>query len=158
MRAASTVVTSREPWRFVATVGYAGLSPVAPGTLGALVALGVGQALFALHWKLWIPILAVATFASIPAVDRYLRGGDLHDPQEVVLDEFIGCLLALALVPAKLPWQIAAFGLFRVMDIYKPGPIRVLERLPGGAGVVLDDVGAGIVAGALLAALGPFLR
>jgi phosphatidylglycerophosphatase A len=157
MRAASTVAAGREPWRFLATVGYAGFSPVAPGTAGALVALLAGQLLFALHWKLWIPILVVATFASIPLVDRYLRGGDLHDPQEVVLDEFIGCLLAMALVPATFLWQMAAFALFRILDVYKPGPIRILERLPGGAGVILDDVGAGIVAGALLAALGQFV-
>ncbi len=157
MRAAGAVAAGREPWRFVATVGYAGLSPVAPGTMGALVALLAGLGLFALPWQVWIPLLASLTFASIPIVDRYLRGGDLHDPQEVVLDEFVGCLLAMALVPATLPWQLAAFGLFRVLDVYKPGPIRLLERLPGGAGVILDDVAAGIVAGALLAALGPFL-
>jgi phosphatidylglycerophosphatase A len=138
---------SREPWRFLATVGYAGLAPVAPGTVGSAVAVAVSPGFFAL--PAWGAFLAALCAGSIPIVDRYLA--DVADPPEVVIDELAGCLIALACVPPTWPWRLAAFGLFRVFDMWKPGPIRKLERLPGGTGVVLDDLAAGALAGALLA-------
>jgi phosphatidylglycerophosphatase A len=94
-------------------------------------------------------LVAVATLAT----HRYLReqGVEAKDPNEVVVDETVGCLVAVALVPHEPPWIVAAFVLFRALDIWKPGPVRMAERrLPGALGVVGDDVLAGALAGALL--------
>ena len=82
----------------------------------------------------------------------YVAGGteDL-DPSEVVLDELIGVLIALAFVPWELPWVVAAFVLFRLFDIAKPGPVGWADRnLKNYVGIMLDDVIAGLLAGGVL--------
>jgi phosphatidylglycerophosphatase A len=83
---------------------------------------------------------------SIPAATQVARATGRKDPQFIVIDEVAGQIIALIAVP--LTWQafLAAFILFRVFDILKPPPVRQLERLPGGTGIVLDDVAAGIYA------------
>ena len=85
---------------------------------------------------------------------RYLAGHGNEDPSEVVVDELAGCLIALAFVPRTIPWFLAAFVLFRVFDILKPGPIGLIDRRARGAwGVMGDDVVAGALAGLVLVAL-----
>jgi phosphatidylglycerophosphatase A len=83
---------------------------------------------------------------GIPAATRVSRASASKDPQFVVIDEVAGQLIALIAVP--LAWQtfLAGFILFRGFDILKPPPVRQLERLPEGTGIVLDDVAAGIYA------------
>lgn len=147
---------SRRPrWvTMAATVGGAGYAPSAPGSLGALPALLVAWALRDAHWWSWIPLLVGLTGLSVWLVHRYLKRGEggRTDPQEVVLDEFVGCLIALAFVPWQLGWILAAYVLFRLLDMLKPWPIRTFERrVNGGWGVVGDDVLAGLLAGAMLA-------
>ena len=136
----------------VATVGLAGLSPVAPGTMGAIIALPAAWLLRDAQWWVWVVLLGVLAVGSVFVVNRYIELGRTdEDPQEVVLDETVGCLIALAFVPWTAPWVLAAFGLFRLFDIWKPGPIRTVhERLHGGAGVIGDDVLAGLLAGVVL--------
>jgi len=75
------------------------------------------------------------------------------DHPTIVLDEVMGLLTALAWVPLKWPWVIWGFVLFRAFDIIKPFPLKSLEQLPGGFGVVMDDVAAGAAARAVLAVL-----
>lgn len=139
----------------VATVGLIGLSPRAPGTFGAVVALPVAALLQGSPWWLLGAALAVGTVAAVYLIDRYIAtSGHGDDPQEVVVDELAGCLVALAFVPWTPFWVIAAFVLFRVFDIVKPGPIRVMQdRVHGGVGVMGDDLLAGVFAGVLLLAL-----
>jgi phosphatidylglycerophosphatase A len=145
--------------RFVATVGGAGLAPIAPGTMGALVALPFARALGRLTPLGKLAVLAAVTAVSWKAVARYLEQANDSDPQEVVADELVGCLYALALVPASAGWALAAFGLFRALDIKKPGPVGWAEReLRGAAGVMGDDMVAGALAGVTLAALRALAR
>jgi len=91
--------------------------------------------------------LAIAvTLIGIPAATQAARATGIKDPQFVVIDEVAGQLIALIAVP--LAWQtfLAGFILFRAFDIVKPPPVRQLEKLPEGTGIVLDDVAAGIYA------------
>ncbi len=135
----------------VATVGWAGLSPVAPGTLGALVALPIGWLLAPYSGAVWAAVVAAVTFVGVVATDRYVGGQRDLDPHEVVIDELAGCLIALAFVPFEWPWVLAAFLLFRLFDIAKPWPIGLIDRAHrGGLSVMGDDVAAGLLAGLLL--------
>lgn len=128
-------------------VGY---FPAAPGTVGALAGMAVAYALVELAgapmWSLAPAAVALAPAGawSARAVER--RTG-VEDPKFVVVDEVVGQWLALSAARADEPldWWIA-FGLFRVLDIVKPPPIRSLERFGRGWGVIADDVGAGLCA------------
>jgi len=120
----------------------AGLSPLAPGTAGTLLAWAAGWALGA---NLQSPF-ALAALAALFALGVWACGltGEhlgVHDHGAMVWDEIVAFLLVLAVVPAELAWQAAAFVLFRGFDIVKPAPIGWLERrYPGGFGVMLDDL------------------
>lgn len=131
-----------------------GLSPIAPGTLGALLALPVAWGL-----RLTGPLVyALATVAVVIAgtwaSGRAARQLGVHDHPGINVDEVAGQLVACAAVPLDWRWFGLAFVLFRLLDIAKPGPIDWLDRrIGGGFGIMADDVAAGIVAGAALWAL-----
>jgi phosphatidylglycerophosphatase A len=134
------------PWRLLATLGGLGALPVAPGTAGSLVGL---CACLPLLWLGWVTHLAAALVLAVVAAlaaDRVVRETGDADPQSVVVDEAVGMWLAALAVPAQ-PYELfAVFVLFRIFDVVKPTPIPRLERLPGGWGVVADDVAAGLLA------------
>jgi len=88
----------------------------------------------------------VATGIGIPAATLVARASGKKDPQFVVIDETVGQLIALLGAPVAWKSLLAGFILFRAFDITKPPPIRMLERLPEGTGIVVDDIGAGIYA------------
>lgn len=129
-----------------------GLSRWAPGTAGSLVALGLWLAFLSLQPS-WI-IQAVTVVLAVPlciwAADWTARRLEAKDPRCVVSDEFAGQWLVLLAAPAYWPWWLAAFVLFRLFDITKPWPMPRLERLPGGLGIVADDLMAGAYAAAVL--------
>jgi phosphatidylglycerophosphatase A len=123
-----------------------GLVPVAPGTVGALGAIP----LYLLVIRGGKPALLAAavgvTAAGIWAASRVARELGKKDPQLVVVDEVAGMLVTMLPVTAVTPRAIVAgFVLFRVLDIVKPWPVRSIEKLPGGWGIVLDDVAAGVL-------------
>jgi phosphatidylglycerophosphatase A len=93
-----------------------------------------------------IAAAAVIILIGIPAATRVARGYGVKDPQFVVIDEVAGQLIALIAVPLAWKSFLAGFILFRTFDIVKPPPVRQLEALPEGAGIVLDDVAAGLCA------------
>jgi phosphatidylglycerophosphatase A len=93
-----------------------------------------------------IVLAALVTLIGIPAATRVARRSMLKDPQFVVIDEVAGQLTALIAVPLSWKSLLAGFILFRAFDIIKPPPVRQLEALPEGAGIMLDDVAAGIYA------------
>jgi phosphatidylglycerophosphatase A len=97
-----------------------------------------------------IVLAAIVTLVGIPAATRAARAAAKKDPGFVVIDEVAGQLISLIAVPLQWKTFLAGFILFRVFDILKPPPVRQLERLPEGTGIVLDDVGAGIIALALM--------
>ena len=122
-----------------------------PGTWGSAVTLLLWSAAsFRLAPTLRTPVtLALAVMViliGIPAATRVARASGSKDPQFVVIDEVAGQLIALIAVPLAWKTFLAGFILFRVFDIVKPPPVRQLERIPEGAGIVLDDVAAGIYA------------
>jgi len=102
--------------------------------------------------RTWSTIVAAAivTLIGIPAATRVARAAAVKDPQFVVIDEVAGQLVALIAVPLAWKTFLAGLILFRVFDILKPFPIRRLERLPEGTGIVVDDLGAGLYALAVM--------
>lgn len=134
--------------RFVASGFGAGYAPVAPGTFGALVGLIIG-ALLLRFWPVGLPLAAlVAILCGLWAIGK-IGGGD--DPGWITIDEVAGQLLALLPLAAPTPsGLIAAFGLFRLLDITKPGPIGWADRQHGPGGVMGDDVIAGLIAAGIL--------
>lgn len=92
-------------------------------------------------------LLALAVIAvGIPAATRVASTSGNHDPQQVIIDEVAGQWITLIAAPVAWKSLLVGFILFRGFDIFKPPPIRRIETLPGGFGIVLDDVGAGIYA------------
>ena len=145
--------------RLIATFGYVGHLRPAPGTWGSAAALPAG---FAIHAFAGFPGLAVATalafLAGAWATDRMIAQGAGDDPSEIVIDEVVGQWIALwplslglwhtGADPFVFPWPgwVGAFVLFRLFDIWKPGPVGWADRQPGAMGVMLDDVIAGFFA------------
>jgi phosphatidylglycerophosphatase A len=100
-----------------------------------------------------VTLSLAAVAVGIPAATRMSRATGLKDPQFVVIDEVAGQLIALIFVPVAWKSLLAGFILFRGFDIVKPPPVRWLEQLPEGAGIVIDDVGAGLYALAVMQVL-----
>jgi phosphatidylglycerophosphatase A len=135
----------------------AGFLP-APGTAGSAAAIAVAAALY--YWlgvcQLGFGLMAAGLFLpGVWASTRVARERSLKDPQIVVVDEVLGQWVTLA-GAVTLNWKsfLAAFVLFRLFDIWKPYPIRKLEKLPEGWGVVMDDILAGVYGAVLLRLLG----
>lgn len=138
--------------RLVATVFGAGYIPVAPGTAGSMVSAALFVILRpdgVLAWGLCALFLALGYWGSLAGRNSW--GGD---PSRVVIDEFAGCWIACMAVPAGwgIPGVAAAFVLFRVFDIFKPWPVSRFDGMDSAAGILLDDVAAGVMsAGSILA-------
>ena len=141
-------------WAFaVATFFGAGRMRPGPGTWASAAAVVLWGALAWLaHPAPQILLLALlagivlALVFGIPAATRVERESGRHDPGFVVIDEVAGQWTALLFAPAGWRYALLAFVLFRVMDITKPFPVRRLERLPAGWGIVFDDMAAGLYA------------
>lgn len=125
-----------------------GFAPIAPGTFGSLAAIPLAAFVMWLGgpWPL-AAIAAAVLIVGIWSTGVYSRATGVVDPHEAVVDEVAGQCLTLTVVPlAPLPYLIA-FLLFRAFDVIKPFPIRWLERkLPGGYGIMLDDIAAALYA------------
>jgi len=128
-----------------------GLSPVAPGTLGALLGLPIAWGLRQAGPWAYAVATVVVVVAGIGLCGRAARRLGVHDHPGINLDEVAGQLIACAAIPAGWQWFALAFVLFRLLDIAKPWPIgRIDRQLGGGLGIMADDVVAGIGAGAVL--------
>ena len=136
--------------RWICTVGGVGLLPAAPGTWCSAVAL-VTWFLIPARF-LFYEWIAVGTLlvVGVVASDQLVRKAEIKDPPEIVIDEFVGQFISLFAVRHDIIHGLLAFIFFRVLDIVKPGPIRSVERLDGGFGIMADDVLAGVIAGLLL--------
>ena len=126
-----------------------------PGSWGAATTVILWAALAyavppSLRTPLAVALALLVTLIGIPAATQVARASGVKDPQFVVIDEVAGQLIAL--IAAPLGWKafLAGFIFFRAFDIVKPPPVRQLERLPEGTGIVLDDVAAGIYALAVM--------
>src|SRR5450432_4164552 len=169
---------AESPISTILSTGFgSGLSPFAPGTAGSAVALALAWGSVAyLHPGHGASIAAsvgllasgLLTFAlGVPVTTRTSRAMGVKDPGVIVLDEFAGQFLASAAVPlfgygsagrAAIAW-IGSFLAFRIFDVWKPGPIRRIQDLPDGLGIMIDDVLAGLLAAVvtvlLAGSLGP---
>ena len=132
---------------FVATAGYTGYFPFAPGTVGS----AVGLVVYGLVWWTQSAAVEVALIAGLFAAgvwagttaERYFGG---VDPGPIVLDEVVGMLITLAFIPVGWSGALAGFVLFRIFDVIKPWPAGRFEELHGGLGVMADDAMAAVYA------------
>ena len=127
-----------------------GYSKVAPGTAGSLVGLLLFLPLAGRPWPLQLGATLVVTVLGVFAAQRVATLVARKDPGLVVVDEVAGQWITFVSLPFTPAIAVAGFLLFRAMDIVKPWPARALERLPGGLGIMADDVAAGIYAQLLL--------
>jgi len=141
----------------IATLGPIGYLP-APGTAGSLVAaiLGVFITIYFGIMTL-VVMIVIAALVSFPAIDAHHALTGKHDNKEIIIDEVVGQWLVFLAIPLTPLWGWnylllvgLAFILFRVFDILKPPPVSTAEELPGAAGVIADDVMAGVLAGVLI--------
>jgi phosphatidylglycerophosphatase A len=139
---------------FVATFGYSGYFPFAPGTVGS----AAGLLVYLLVWwtqslvvevGLIVTLFAVGVWAGTTA-ERYFGG---IDPGPIVIDEVAGMLITLAFIPVGVSGALAGFVLFRIFDVIKPYPAARLEALHGGLGVMADDAMAAVYANLCLRGL-----
>ena len=135
--------------RWVASVGGIGFLPRAPGTWGSAAAALAGWLMLAASGPgLLLLGIALAVGLGLWAIPR--AGGDA-DPGWVVIDEVAGMWIALLPLAGPSPLGVvAAFALFRIFDIVKPGPIGWLDRMPGRVGIMADDLAAGLAAAAVV--------
>ena len=141
----------RDVWALrVATWFGCGYAKVAPGTAGALGAIPLHLVLSRLSPLSHAALVAALTAVGTLAANRAAELAGIEDPQTVVIDEVVGTLLSMGLVRRRsIAAQALAFGLFRLLDVTKPGVIhRVQHAKPAGLGIMIDDVLAGLIAGA----------
>jgi phosphatidylglycerophosphatase A len=149
--------------KLIATSFGAGFSPVAPGTMGALVAilvwyiLSLCMAYSTLQWTLagLIVVFTIIGVWSATVSERYWG----EDPSKVVIDETVGEWIALLAVPAGQHWAyiVAAFVFFRFFDIFKPLGVRSMENLKGGYGIMADDILSGVYAAVVVLLVDHFI-
>lgn len=146
--------------KFFLTLFYSGLSPKAPGTVGSLVALGLGvYLLFYVHVSTLFLLALLISAIAAREINKYEEEVGEHDSKEIVIDELAGMWIALAVANANPSNMLIvaplAFVFFRLFDIWKPSIIgRIDEKVKGGWGVMGDDIVAGIAGG--VAAAGVF--
>lgn len=144
----------------IATWFGCGFFPIAPGSVGSAAAVALAWAAASL-WHFSPPWLLLPTalllLPGIWAADVASKSRHLEDPGLVVVDEVLGQWITLA-AATVLNWKsyVLGFLLFRIFDIWKPFPIRRLENLPGGTGIVMDDLMAGVYGGIVLMTVGWF--
>jgi phosphatidylglycerophosphatase A len=147
------------PARWIASGGGSGFFPVAPGTAGSIVGVALGVAFLAISPWLLGGATIVAVVAGTVAIRNATcmgwlgaKKGENDDPGWIVIDEIAGQMIAMLALP-RPSWAgvVLAFALFRLFDIAKPGPVGWMDRQGGAAGVMGDDVLAGIAAAALVA-------
>jgi phosphatidylglycerophosphatase A len=134
---------------FFATCGFTGYFPIAPGTVGTAIAAAIyivlGWAFGAANSLLSVIITLLVSFGvgvwAAGVVERVERR---NDPGKINIDEFAGFFVAVIALPHNRIWAVIAFFVFRFFDIVKLWPMRRLERIEGGVGVMLDDVMAGV--------------
>ena len=134
-------LVARDPVHWLAFGLGSGLMPFAPGTWGSLLAVGIFWALPPVEPALMFAVLLGAFVAGCVICGASARRLGVHDHGGIVLDEIVAMLLVLSVTPRSPGWTLLAFGLFRLFDIVKPWPIREADhRIPGGPGIMLDDV------------------
>lgn len=141
----------RDPIDFLSFGFGSGLSPVAPGTCGTLAAIPLYLLIAHLGWWLYALLLVVLIVLGCWWAEHTERKLGVHDYSGIVIDEILGYLLTMWMLPVGWVWVLLGFVLFRVFDIFKPWPISWIQRhVDGGIGVVVDDLAAAVPAWIIL--------
>jgi phosphatidylglycerophosphatase A len=141
----------REPVHLLALGFGAGLAPVAPGTFGSIVGLAFALALAPLGFRVACVATGGAIVAGVWICGASAKRLGVHDHPAIVWDEVAGMMLTMLAAPGSWWGAFAAFALFRLFDIWKPWPIREVDHgMRGGAGIMLDDILAAMMAAGVL--------
>jgi phosphatidylglycerophosphatase A len=147
-------VPPRLLWHPLGFLGFgfgSGLVPVAPGTAGTLAAVPLYLLLRDLSLGDYLAVVALLFLVGLPVCAHAVRQLGVHDHPAIVWDEIVGYLVTMVAAPPGLVWIVAGFVLFRIFDILKPWPIRWCDRrVPGGFGIMLDDLLAGVLSAGVL--------
>jgi phosphatidylglycerophosphatase A len=147
----SAAALARDPALAVAFGFGLGLAPKAPGTFGTLLGIPLHLATVGLALPLRLGVIALAFGLGVWVCGRAARTLGVHDHPGIVWDEVVGVMIALLAAPVGWAWTVTGFALFRLLDVWKPWPIRVADRrVHGGFGIMLDDALAGAGAAAIL--------
>jgi phosphatidylglycerophosphatase A len=140
-------INLKNPFHLIAVGFGAGLSPIAPGTMGTLVAIPIYLWLSTFSVPVYTIVLLIAVIISFGICEVADRAISVHDHPSIVLDEILGFLMTMWAVRPSLINILLGFLLFRLFDIWKPFPISwVNDHITGGIGVMVDDLLAGAVA------------
>lgn len=146
------------PWHLLATGFGSGLSPWMPGTMGSLAAIPFWYLMSFLPQDLYSLAVLLGISIGVYLCHRTAKDMGVHDHGSIVWDEFIGMWITLMAIPVNdWRWVLAGFLLFRVLDIWKPWPIRWFDRnVHGGMGIMVDDIIAGVISAAILYCAGHY--
>ena len=132
------------------TFFFLGYSPVAPGTAGTIGAIFIFYIISGLSWLSYLLTILLMSIFSIFITNKILKYYKSDDPSEIVIDEVCGYLFTMFLVPLSWVNITIGFILFRIFDVVKPYPIKRVENLKGGYGIIIDDVLDGIYSNIIL--------
>ena len=131
----------------IGTVFFIGKLPLAPGTWASIFAVLCWYFLFQSVNHFVLPAISIFLFLiGGIASDTIVKHSKEHDPSRIVIDEWVGQWVALSMMPINIRTGVVAFVAFRIFDIIKFGPVRKMEKIPGGWGIMADDVMAGVMA------------
>lgn len=144
----------RNPIHFLAFGLGSGAAPYAPGTFGTAMAVGLYCLLPPMSVLAYVAFLLVTTLLGVYLCDKTSKDLGVHDHGGIVWDEFVGYWITMFLAPSGWIWIVLGFAFFRLFDIWKPWPIKWIDKeVHGGVGIMLDDVLAGIMAALCIQAL-----
>ena len=130
------------------TVFYTGYSPVAPGTAGTVAGMGLYIVVYLvfgkINWPLCLVVMVVFFYPAVIVCEHGERFFAVKDPPQVVLDEVYGYWVSVLFYPFNWKITVLAFVIFRIMDILKPYPVKNIQTVKGGLGIMIDDCFAGI--------------
>jgi phosphatidylglycerophosphatase A len=154
IESASGLPDMRNPVHLLAFGFGSGLLPKAPGTFGTLVGIPFYLLLQPLPLLYYATVVGLAFVFGIWLCDQTSRDLGVHDHSGIVWDEIVGYLVTMTVAPGNWVWLLTGFLLFRLFDIFKPWPIRWIDkRVEGGFGIMLDDLIAGLFAAGCLLVL-----
>lgn len=137
----------RDPWHFLAFGCGLGAMPIAPGTFGSLLGILYFWLMEPLGWPIYIALTVIATMFGVWLCGKVSDDLGVHDHGGIVWDEVVGILLTFLYAPPTMGVMIVGFLLFRLFDIWKPWPIKEVDKsVNGGLGIMLDDVLAALPA------------
>lgn len=141
----------KNPLYFIAFGFGSGLMPIAPGTFGTLAAIPIYLMMVGLSWPWYLCLTVIAFIMGVFVCDKVTSELGVQDYSGIVWDEVVGFLITMFMAPVGIVWVVLGFGLFRLFDIWKPQPIRWVDKhVQGGFGIMVDDVLAGILALAIM--------